>query len=61
MEINLDLDLDLPEDDIAFIDAYVASNGLASRSDALRRAVELLRAHTARPHDVREGGGHPER
>ncbi|MCX4832556.1 MULTISPECIES: hypothetical protein [unclassified Streptomyces] len=59
MEISLDLDL--PEDDIAFIDAYVASNGLASRSAALRAAVELLRARVAQPDDVREGGGHLER
>jgi Arc/MetJ-type ribon-helix-helix transcriptional regulator len=33
----------LPEDDVEFLDAYAESQGLASRSAALHRAVRLLR------------------
>lgn len=34
----------LPDDDVAFLDAYAQSQGLPSRSAALQRAVRLLRA-----------------
>ena len=34
----------LPEDDVAFLDAYVRSRGYESRSAAVRKAVGLLRA-----------------
>ena len=34
----------LPDDDIAFLDTYAAAQGIASRSAALHRAVQLLRA-----------------
>lgn len=35
----------LPEDDVRFLDVYVETQGIASRSAALQRAVRLLRAH----------------
>lgn len=38
------LSVSLPDDDIAFLDDYAQSEGLASRSAALHRAVMLLRA-----------------
>jgi len=34
----------LPDEDIEFLDSYAASQGIASRSAALHRAVRLLRA-----------------
>jgi Arc/MetJ-type ribon-helix-helix transcriptional regulator len=34
----------LPNDDVAFLDAYAREQGLDSRSAALHRAVRLLRA-----------------
>jgi Arc/MetJ-type ribon-helix-helix transcriptional regulator len=34
----------LPEDDVDFLDAYAASQGMGSRSAAVHRAVRLLRA-----------------
>ncbi len=34
----------LPEEDVEFLDAYAASQGFASRSAALHKAVRLLRA-----------------
>lgn len=34
----------LPDDDVAYLDAYAQSQGLPSRSAALQRAVRLLRA-----------------
>jgi len=34
----------LPEDDVDFLDAYATTQGLASRSAALHKAVRLLRA-----------------
>ena len=34
----------LPDEDVEFLDAYAASEGLASRSAVLHRAVSLLRA-----------------
>ena len=34
----------LPDEDIEFLDAYAASNGMASRSAAVHKAVRLLRS-----------------
>jgi Arc/MetJ-type ribon-helix-helix transcriptional regulator len=34
----------LPEDDVAFLDAYAQSQGIVSRSAAVHKAVGLLRA-----------------
>jgi Arc/MetJ-type ribon-helix-helix transcriptional regulator len=34
----------LPDEDVEFLDAYAAAEGLGSRSAALHRAVRLLRA-----------------
>ena len=34
----------LPDEDVAFLDAYAHAKGLGSRSAALQRAVSLLRA-----------------
>ena len=34
----------LPDDDVEYLDAYVTSQGLASRSAGLKMAVNLLRA-----------------
>ena len=34
----------LPDDDVEYLDAYVRTQGLESRSAALHRAVHLLRA-----------------
>jgi metal-responsive CopG/Arc/MetJ family transcriptional regulator len=34
----------LPDDDIAFLDAFARAKSLRSRSAALQRAVSLLRA-----------------
>lgn len=34
----------LPDEDIEFLDHYVANNGLASRSAAVHKAVRLLRS-----------------
>ena len=38
------LSVSLPDDDVEYLDAYAAAQGLASRSAALHRAVRLLRA-----------------
>ncbi|WP_028849013.1 ribbon-helix-helix domain-containing protein [Thermocrispum municipale] len=38
------LSVSLPDDDVAFIDRYVRRSGAATRSAALRQAIELLRA-----------------
>ena len=38
------LSVSLPDDDVAFLDAYAAKQGAASRSAVLHRAVRLLRA-----------------
>ena len=35
--------IDLPEEDIGFLDDYAKRHGVEGRSDAARRAVELLR------------------
>jgi Arc/MetJ-type ribon-helix-helix transcriptional regulator len=34
----------LPDEDVAFLDAYASAQGFASRSAAVHRAVRLLRA-----------------
>lgn len=34
----------LPDDDVAYLDDYVRSQGLESRSAAVQKAVRLLRA-----------------
>ena len=34
----------IPENDVAFLDDYARSHGIASRSAALHRAIRLLRA-----------------
>jgi Arc/MetJ-type ribon-helix-helix transcriptional regulator len=38
------ISLSLPEEDVTFLDSYVAEMGLPSRSAALHKAVRLLRA-----------------
>lgn len=38
------ISMSLPEEDVTFLDAYVAEKGLPSRSAALHKAVRLLRA-----------------
>jgi Arc/MetJ-type ribon-helix-helix transcriptional regulator len=38
------LSVSLPEEDVAFLDAYAAAEGFGSRSAALHSAVRLLRA-----------------
>ena len=39
------ISVSLPEDDVAFLDAYAEGQGLPSRSAALNRAVRLLRSN----------------
>ena len=36
--------MSLPDEDVEYLDAYVSTQGLASRSAGLQRAVSLLRA-----------------
>lgn len=38
------LSVSLPEEDIAFLDAYAESQGIGSRSAVLHKAVRALRA-----------------
>lgn len=38
------ISMSLPEEDVAFLDAYASEKGLPSRSAALHKAVRLLRA-----------------
>ncbi|MPY93505.1 MAG: antitoxin [Acidimicrobiia bacterium] len=38
------LSVSLPEEDVDFLDAYAQSQGIASRSAVLHKAVRLLRA-----------------
>jgi Arc/MetJ-type ribon-helix-helix transcriptional regulator len=38
------LSVSLPDEDVQFLDAYAAAEGLGSRSAALHSAVRLLRA-----------------
>jgi Arc/MetJ-type ribon-helix-helix transcriptional regulator len=39
----------LPDEDVEFLDTYAASQGIASRSAALHKAVRLLRASELGP------------
>ncbi len=39
----MELSVDLPDEDVEFLDEYVAGNGLASRSAAVQHAIHLLR------------------
>lgn len=39
----------LPEEDVQFLDAYAAAQGIASRSAAMHKAVRLLRASELGP------------
>jgi len=38
------LSVSLPDEDVAYLDAYAEAQGLDSRSAALQKAVRLLRA-----------------
>lgn len=38
------LSVSLPEEDVEFIDAYAATQGIGSRSAAVHQAIRLLRA-----------------
>ena len=40
----------IPERDVAFLDDYARSHGMASRSAALQRAIRLLRANELSRH-----------
>ena len=42
--------MSIPEGDVAFLDEYVRSHSLASRSAALQRAIRLLRANELSQH-----------
>jgi Arc/MetJ-type ribon-helix-helix transcriptional regulator len=39
----------LPDEDVEFLDAYAATQGIASRSAAMHKAVRLLRASELGP------------
>ena len=43
------LSVSLPEEDVAFLDAYAASQGFGSRSAVVHKAVRLLRASELGP------------
>jgi Arc/MetJ-type ribon-helix-helix transcriptional regulator len=43
------LSVSLPDADVEFLDDYVASSGVLTRSAALQRAVRLLRATSLGP------------
>jgi Arc/MetJ-type ribon-helix-helix transcriptional regulator len=43
------LSVSLPEEDVQFLDRYAASQGMASRSAAVHKAVRLLRASELGP------------
>lgn len=43
------LSVSLPEDAVTFLDRYVAGHGMPSRSAAVQRAVDLLRASELGP------------
>jgi Arc/MetJ-type ribon-helix-helix transcriptional regulator len=38
------LSVSLPEDDVEFLDTYAAAQGIESRSAAVQKAIQLLRA-----------------
>jgi Arc/MetJ-type ribon-helix-helix transcriptional regulator len=41
---GMKVSVSLPDEDVAFLDSYAASSGIASRSAVVHRAVRLLRA-----------------
>lgn len=41
--------ISLPDEDVAFLDAYANSQGIASRSAVMHKAVRLLRASELGP------------
>lgn len=41
---GMKLSVSLPDDDVEFIDSYVARTEISTRSAAVRHAIELLRA-----------------
>ena len=43
------LSVSLPDEDVEFLDRYAASQGMASRSAAVHKAVRLLRASELGP------------
>jgi Arc/MetJ-type ribon-helix-helix transcriptional regulator len=43
------LSVSLPDDDVAFLDRFAEERGLPSRSAAVQRAVDLLRAAELAP------------
>ena len=43
------LSVSLPDEDIAFLDSYAATQGITSRSAALHKAVRLLQASELGP------------
>lgn len=43
------LSVSLPDEDVEFLDGYVASQGIGSRSAAVHKAVRLLRAFELGP------------
>jgi Arc/MetJ-type ribon-helix-helix transcriptional regulator len=43
------LSVSLPDEDVEFLDAYAAAQGIGSRSAVLHRAVRLLHAHELGP------------
>ena len=45
---GMKLSVSLPDDDLAFLDAYAHDHGIPSRSAAVQAAVALLRAHALR-------------
>jgi len=42
--VGMKVSVSLPEDDVRYLDSYARSQGIASRSAALHKAVSLLRA-----------------
>jgi len=44
--MGMKLSVSLPDDDVAYLDAYARDQGLPSRSAALHRAVRLMRSST---------------
>jgi Arc/MetJ-type ribon-helix-helix transcriptional regulator len=43
------LSVSLPDDDVVFLDAYAAAQGISSRSAVMHKAVRLLRASELGP------------
>lgn len=41
---SMKVSVSIPDEDVAFLDAYVRNHRVRSRSSALRRAIRLLRA-----------------